>query len=135
MQLSPPIVTLSWVQPYIAAMTISARHNPRLYAQQGQFLVTNVADLEAFIHFAETRTKERYLFAADVPASFAGEALEDLAFMGLTAGTMFPGLDGVGRMIRHEMSFKMPLLSLAADGNPEQHSGVAPSNAGAASPA
>jgi hypothetical protein len=26
--------------------------------------------------------------------------------MGLTAATMFPGLDGVSKMMRHQMSFK-----------------------------
>jgi hypothetical protein len=33
-------------------------------------------------------------------------ALEDLSYMGLTAATMFPGLDGVSKMMRHQMSFK-----------------------------
>jgi hypothetical protein len=37
--------------------------------------------------------------------------LEDLAFMGLTAATMFPGLDGVCRMMRHSMAFKRQPVS------------------------
>jgi hypothetical protein len=46
------------------------------------------------------------LVAADVPVECASEALEDLAFMGLTAASLYPGLDGVCRMMRHAMLFK-----------------------------
>lgn len=103
---SPPVVTVSALVPYVCSLTISARHNPRLLAQQGRFLVTNMSNVEAFIYYKESEDKSTYLYAADVPISAAPDALEDLAFMGLTAATMFPGLDGVGRMIRHQMLFK-----------------------------
>ena len=41
-----------------------------------------------------------------MPITIAAEVLEDLAYMGLTAANLFPGLDGVSKMIRHEMEFK-----------------------------
>lgn len=110
---SPLVVNLPRAMPYVDSLYISPRYNPRLYAQQGMFLVTNVANLEHYIEFLEHRSQQRILFAADIPISYAVEALEDLKFMGLTAATMFPGLDGVGRMIRHKMSFKKPVESLA----------------------
>lgn len=105
---TPPQVVLAWPTPFVAPLSVSPLHNPRLQAQQGRFVVTNVADVEGFICDAEERIHQRVLFAADMPMSCAPEALRDLAFMGLTAATMFPGLDGVGRMIRHEMFFKKP---------------------------
>jgi len=40
---------------------------------------------------AENENNKRYMFAADIPIGFAGDALEDLAFMGLSAASMFPG--------------------------------------------
>ncbi len=101
-----PIVTLPRIGPYVASLSIGARSNPRLYAQQGQFLVTNVATPEDFIRQAEKTLNQRFLFAADIPLGLASDALEDLAFMGLTAATMFPGIDGVCKMMRHEMSFR-----------------------------
>lgn len=101
-----PIVTLPRVSPYVASLSIGARSNPRLYAQQGQFLVTNVVTVEDYIRHAEKNLEQRFLFAADIPINLASNALEDLAFMGLTAAAMFPGLDGVCKMMRHEMSFK-----------------------------
>lgn len=101
-----PIVTLPRVRPYVASLSISARSNPRLYAQQGQFLVSNVSAMEDFVRHVERAAQKRVLFAADIPTEAACDVLEDLTFMGLTAATMFPGLDGICKMMRHEMSFK-----------------------------
>jgi hypothetical protein len=70
--------------------------------------VTNVVNVESHIRLWEQKSGKGALAAVDVPASCATEALKDLAFMGLTAATLFPGLDGVGRMIRHEMSYDAP---------------------------
>jgi hypothetical protein len=103
---SPNVVRVAFSVPYVAALSISARNNPRLYAQQGQFLVTNVADVEHYLCSIEKNTGRKIIIAADVPIACVSEALEDLQFMGLTAATMFPGLDGVCKMMRHEMSFK-----------------------------
>lgn len=102
-QISPRVVNFSVPNPYVAALSVSPLHNPRLHAQQGCFLVTNVANVEGFIRDEERRANQQHLFAADVPVESAAEAIKDLAYMGLTAATMFPGLDGVGRMIRHSM--------------------------------
>lgn len=101
-----PVVVVPFIQPYAVPLSITPRHNPRLYAQQGRFLVTNVADVERLIRGIEARTGDTLLLAADVPIACGREALEDLAFMGLNAATMFPGLDGVCRMMKHAMTFK-----------------------------
>jgi FRG domain len=106
--IAPPVVTVPYVRPYVVALQIAPIHNPRLYAQQGTFLVTNVVDLEGHICEADRELGRQDLFAVDVPISCADEALKDLAFMGLTAATMFPGLDGIGRMMRHQMSLNPP---------------------------
>lgn len=101
-----PVVVLPFKRPYIVPLSVTPRQNPRLYAQQGQFLVTNVDDVERFILRLQQATGETIVHAADIPISCASTVLEDLAFMGLTAATMFPGMDGVCRMMRHAMTFK-----------------------------
>lgn len=113
---SPPVVTLPTAGPYVASLAISARQNARLYAQQGRFLVTNVAAVEDYIRHLEAVVGSQFLFAADLPVQLASQALEDLAYMGLSAATMFPGLDGVCRMMRHAMSFAP--RSVKAPGHP-----------------
>jgi len=105
---APPSVTVVAANAYVASLQIAPLHNARLRAQQGRFLVTNVANLEQFIRQAEVEMGKRCLYAVDVPAACARDALEDLSFMGLTAATMFPGLDGACKAIRHAMTFKAP---------------------------
>lgn len=96
-------VTLPSVRPYAAALQIGPLRNPRLYAQQGLFMVTNSVNVEHVLLEAGAAEDLEYLIAADVPVSAATEALQDLKYMGLTAATMFPGLDGVCRMMKQSM--------------------------------
>lgn len=109
-----PTVTLPFVQPYVAPLSVSPRNNPRLYAQRGHFLVTNIADVESYICGVDVGAKTTHLFAADIPIKCAATALEELTFMGLTAATMFPGLDGVCRMMKHQMTFNRLRATLPA---------------------
>jgi hypothetical protein len=108
-------ISVPYYKPYIAPLSIGGRKNARLYAQQGQFLVTNVADLENFIRDIEIKMKKRLIVAADIPVDCAIEALEDLQFMGLSAATMFPGLDGVCRMMKHSMQFRRQPIGAAGE--------------------
>ena len=101
-----PFVVLPFFRDYVSSLSVSGRLNPRLYAQQGQFLVTNVVNVESYIRRMEELSGAKFLFAADVPIEFAAHALEDLSFMGLSPATMFPGLDGVGRKIKQTMALK-----------------------------
>jgi hypothetical protein len=71
--------------------------------------VTNIADLERYLNTVQKQIDRTLLVAADVPTDCARAALEDLAFMGLNAASLFPGLDGVCRMMKHEMSFRRPI--------------------------
>jgi hypothetical protein len=41
-----------------------------------------------------------FLTAIDIPASERDAAMDDLRFMGITAGSMFPGIDGVCEELR-----------------------------------
>lgn len=100
---TPIAVPISLYKPYVSFLGISPRNNPRLYAQQGQFVVTNIGDLETYIQTMEDSRKKKFLIAADIPVTCIADALEDLNFMGLNAATMFPGLDGICRKIRHSM--------------------------------
>jgi hypothetical protein len=101
-----PQVSLTWPAPHVSYLSIAPRKNPRLLAQQGRFLVTNVEDLEGWIRSVEKRSGVQLITAVDIPIKFAEEALEDLHYMGLSGATMFPGLDGVCRMMKHEMVYQ-----------------------------
>ena len=102
---SPATVSIPQINHYVSSLQIAPIHNPRLLAQQGRFLVTNVSDLESFLLWGQEHAAEKFLVAVDMPVHLAVQVLEDLAYMGLHAGNLFPGLDGVSTMLKHEMVF------------------------------
>jgi FRG domain len=69
-------------------------NNPRALPQQSISSVTNVDDLETFVGRIEKREGKSYLSAIDLPVGERRTVMQDLALMGITAGSLFPGLDG-----------------------------------------
>ena len=87
-QIDPPF-------PHLSVMDFIAINNPRLVPQQSVTTVTNIDDIEAYLLDKENESGVKYLHAIDIPASERGKAMDDLRFMGITAGSMFPSIDGV----------------------------------------
>lgn len=86
--------------PHLSVVEFIAINNPRLVPQQSVTTVTNLHDIEAYIMERETETGVRFLGAIDIPARERDVAMRDLRFMGITAGSMFPSIDGVCEEIR-----------------------------------
>ncbi|VVE36927.1 FRG domain-containing protein [Pandoraea communis] len=100
---SPSIVGLLELEPAVRMLQVSAKYNPRLYAQQGLFTLSSVHDIEAFLYGTGKNNNKNYLMAADIPVSEIGVGISDLFYMGITASSLFPGLDGLCKRIRHQM--------------------------------
>lgn len=77
--------------------------NPRHNPQQAITTVTNVADVEAFIRQKEQEDGEKYLTVCDLPMSNRPQIMRELELMGITYGSLFPGLDGVCRDMRDRL--------------------------------
>jgi FRG domain. len=75
-------------------------NNPRAIPQQALSSVTSVDDVESYIEKCEKGSNKRFLEAFDIPISEAPAALADLRLMGITAGSLFPGIDGTCEEIR-----------------------------------
>lgn len=86
--------------PHLSVMEFIAIDNPRLVPQQAVTTVTNLHDIEAYILEKESETGVRFLEAIDIPANEREVAMRDLRFMGITAGSMFPSVDGVCEELR-----------------------------------
>ena len=71
-----------------------ATNNPRALPQQSLSAVTNIDDLEQYISELETTHGKSYLTAIDLPAIERRVVMQELALMGITAGSLFPGMDG-----------------------------------------
>ena len=71
-----------------------ATDNPRALPQQSVSSVTNIDDLEIYLDLVKQRSGKTYLEAIDLPASERNRVMHELALMGITAGSLFPGLEG-----------------------------------------
>jgi len=100
---SPPSAGLTELDAGIAFLRVSARDNPRLLAQQGVFTLSTVKDIEHYLTARVVTPTNEYLVAVDIPISEAKKALSDLAYMGITAASLFPGIDGICRKLKHDM--------------------------------
>ena len=67
--------------------------------QQAVSSVTNIDDIETFIHSKETSGKQ-YLRVIDLPIKERRLVMRELSTMGITAGSLFPGLDGACEELR-----------------------------------
>jgi hypothetical protein len=74
--------------------------NARAIPQQSLSLTSNVDDIENHIALVEGERGERYLEVFDLPASDRNFIMKELALMGITAGALFPGLDGACESLR-----------------------------------
>ena len=81
-------------------MEFIAIDNPRLVPQQAVTTVTNLNDIEGYILEKETETGVRFPETIDIPANEREVAMRDLRFMGITAGSMFPSIEGVCEELR-----------------------------------
>jgi len=96
----PQINNLDPSSPHLSVSEFIAINNPRLVPQQAVTTVTNIDDIEAYVLDRESETGSQFLQAIDIPANEREEAMSDLRFMGITAGSMFPSIDGVCEELR-----------------------------------
>jgi hypothetical protein len=87
------ILFLVFPGPHISVGEFIAMENERMIPQQAASLVTNIDDIETYVRSKESNGK-KYLWAIDLPVNDRRNVVRDLTYMGITAGSLFPGLDG-----------------------------------------
>ncbi len=96
----PKSQLISPARPHFTFLSPISIDNPRTIPQQAISSVTNVDDIENFIEWQEKRTGKNYLTVIDLPASERSQIMQELAMMGITAGSLFPGLDGACEQLK-----------------------------------
>lgn len=76
-----------------------AIENERMIPQQAASTVTNIDDIETYI-LSKQKNGQQYLWAIDLPVNERKKVVQELGYMGLTAGSLFPGLDGACEELR-----------------------------------
>jgi hypothetical protein len=90
---------LLFTGPHLSIGEFLAIENERMIPQQAASTVTNLDDIETYIRGKETAEK-KYLWAIDLPAKERKMVVEELTYMGITASSLFPGLDGACEELR-----------------------------------
>jgi hypothetical protein len=88
-----PMNKLAWCRPYFSITEFIPIDNPRMVPQQSISTVTNVDDIETYIRSLE-HPKGQFLKIIDLPVNERPKVMRELSIMGITAGSLFPGLDG-----------------------------------------
>jgi hypothetical protein len=83
--LSPPL--------HLSVVEFIAIENERMIPQQAASTVANMDDIESYVKSWESPSK-KYLWAVDLPVRDRRQVINELRYMGITAGSLFPGLDG-----------------------------------------
>jgi hypothetical protein len=79
--------------PHFSVEEFMSIENQRMTPQQSASTLTNLDDIETYIKSKETRGKP-HLTAIDLPVRERRKVMNELTYMGITAGSLFPGLDG-----------------------------------------
>jgi hypothetical protein len=97
-------VSLNDPHPSLSIKQFSAFNNPRHMPQQSVHTFSNVDDIESWISTSEAaqRPQCKYLTVIDIPYSEREKGMKDLAYMGMTAATLFPGVEGLCRATKEE---------------------------------
>jgi hypothetical protein len=91
--IAPAFLHLTLLEPL-------AINNPRALPQQSVSVVTNVDDIETYVKEREKQRGANYLSAIDLPVTERRRVMQELALMGINAGSLFPGLDGACEQLR-----------------------------------
>ena len=98
----PSTNTLLAPRPIISAHKLPAMNNNRAIPQQSVSLFSNIVDIEDFIDTFRTVIKRDYFWRVDLPYSEKGRITKELRKMGITAGSLFPGFDGICRSLKEQ---------------------------------
>jgi hypothetical protein len=88
-----PVTLLVHPQLHVTVREFMPIENTRMIPQQAVSTVSSVDDIETYIKERGTNDVS-YLRAIDLPMRERRSVFRELMFMGLTAGSLFPGLDG-----------------------------------------
>ena len=89
--------------PHLSVVEFLSIENPRMVPQQGVSTVTNMDDIETYIASWEQRLNKSFLYAIDIPVRGRSAVMNELGSMGITAGSLFPGLDGTCEELKERL--------------------------------
>jgi FRG domain len=94
------VQTIAFAQPHFSILEALTIENLRAMPQQALSSISGVDDIEGYIALKEQEKGKKYLEVIDLPFMERRDVLDQLSLMGITAGSLFPGLDGACEELR-----------------------------------
>ena len=88
------------VRPHFSILNPISLENPRALPQQAVCSITTVDDVETYLELCGEVGGKTYLKVFELPYIQRAEVLTDLRLMGVSAGSLFPGIDGACEEMR-----------------------------------
>ena len=98
----PHARTVFPTMPHVSILDALAFGNTRALPQQSISTLSNIDDIESHIQQVGKNMSKSYLEVFDIHASERHHVMRELALMGITAGSMFPGLEGACESLSSE---------------------------------
>lgn len=89
---------------HVTALELIGIENERMIPQQAASIVTTVDDIETYI-LRNEKGGVKYLRAIDLPVRERKRVIRELSYMGITIGSLFPGLDGACKELAERSSW------------------------------
>lgn len=96
----PQLAIVRPVGLHFSIVDLLGTGNVRMAPQQATSTVTNVDDIERYVAQKESESGLTFLRAFDLPVSGRFTVMQHLSLMSITAGGLFPGLDGACEEVR-----------------------------------
>jgi hypothetical protein len=87
-----PVALLTHPQLHVTVREHIAIENERMIPQQAASTITSLGDIETYIRSRES-DKKTYLRGIDLPVRERKRVIRELGYMGITASSLFRGLD------------------------------------------
>ena len=84
---------------YLEALSLG---NNRMLPQQSVTMFSNIDDIEGHIKREAKKANHEYLKIYDLPVKDRAKVMQELDYMGITAASLFPGLDGVCKALKEK---------------------------------
>ena len=88
--------------PYLSIHQFLPIYNSRALPQQSVVTSTNLLDIEGWLKTQQPPHRQ-YLMKVDLPAAERATVMADLTSMGITAASLFPGLEGTCRALKERL--------------------------------
>lgn len=99
-EIYPQMLRLQELHEHFSLLDPLAIDNQRMVPQQSIVSVTNVDDIETYIRKREQEQSKSFLRIFDLPVASRNHVIRELSYMGVTAGALFPGIDGACEELR-----------------------------------